>query len=343
MKRKFDFDDVAIVPESFTKITTRSEITILDENGMLPLFTAPMDTVVDDSNYEKFLNLGINVCLPRNINIDDTNVFKSLSLEEFEIFIDLYGAGLIYEEKFNILVDIANGHMIKLYELCDRFTKMRTDDNHKIMIGNVANPKTFYEYGMLGVDYIRLGIGGGSGCLTSANTGIHYPMASLILDSYKLKEKYDIKTKIVADGGFKKFDEIIKALCLGADYVMIGGIFNQSLESCGKNYLFNKIKLSQKNAEFIWNNVPKLRKYLSKSFRGMSTKEVQRIWGRKQIRTSEGISKRNPINYKLNGWINNFSDYLKTAMSYTSSSNLEEFKNSYYTLMTTNSLNRYKK
>jgi len=343
MKRKFDFNDITIVPERLSRISSRSEVTIFDDNGMLPLFAAPMDTVVNNDNYDTFLKLGINVCLPRNVNKDNPMVFNSISLDEFEFFLDLYELNSINDDKINILVDIANGHMIKLYQLCERFTKIRKNENHKIMIGNIANPKTYYDYASIGVDYIRLGIGGGSGCLTSANTGIHYPMASLILDTYKIKEKYGFKTKIVADGGFKKFDDIIKALCLGADYVMLGGILNQSLESCGNNRLFKKIKISQKKAEYIWENFPKLRPYLSKSFRGMSTKEVQRNWGKKLIKTSEGVSKTNPVKYRLGGWIDNFSDYLKSAMSYTNSLDLNEFKDSYYTLITNNSHNRFNK
>ena len=68
-----------------------------------------------------------------------------------------------------------------------------------------------------------------SGCLTSANTGVHFPMASLIYECYQYKKKESYNTKIVADGGFRNYDDIIKAIMLGADYVMLGGILNKCL------------------------------------------------------------------------------------------------------------------
>lgn len=343
MKPKFDFNDIVIVPERISRINSRSEVNILDENGMLPLFAAPMDTVVDNSNYQKYLKLGVNVCLPRGyVSIND-NLFQSLSLQEFEMFVEDYEIDSYKFEKLNILVDVANGHMLKLYTLCEKFVAMRTNPNHKLMIGNIANPKTFKDYALLGIDYVRVGIGGGSGCLTSANTGVHYPMASLIEDCYEIKERKGFKTKIVADGGMKKFDDIIKALVLGADYVMVGGLFNKTLESCGENYLFNSIKINQDTTEFLWVNYPSLRKFMSKSFRGMSTKDVQRKWNRKVLRTSEGISKRNKIEYTLNGWVDNFSDYLKSTMSYTNSYDLGELRDSTYTFITEQALNRFNK
>ena len=343
MKPKFDFNDIAIVPERISRISSRDEVNIYDENGMLPLFAAPMDTVVDMKNYKNYLNLGVNVCLPRGyISIND-NLFQSLSLEGFEMFVEDYENDSHMFDKLNILVDVANGHMLKLYTLCEKFVSMRKNPNHKLMIGNVANPKTFQDYAVLGVDYVRVGIGGGSGCLTSANTGVHYPMASLIEDCYEIKQKKGLDTKIVADGGMKKFDDIIKALVLGADYVMIGGLFNKSLESCGDNYLFNSIKISQGTAEYVWENLPYFRKFLTKSFRGMSTKDVQRKWNRKVLRTSEGISKKNKVEYTLDGWVNNFSDYLRSTMSYTNSYDLEELKDSTYTLITEQALKRFNK
>ena len=50
---KLDWNDISIIPETLSSISSRSEINpYLD--GKLPLFTAPMDTVIDENNIEEF-------------------------------------------------------------------------------------------------------------------------------------------------------------------------------------------------------------------------------------------------------------------------------------------------
>jgi IMP dehydrogenase/GMP reductase len=345
MTNKFDFKDIVLVPETLTDIDSRRDVDTFNDEHLLPIMVSPMDTVVSLDNYKLFSNCGMVTCFPRGLNNGSysNNRFISMSLDDFETFIDDYILGY-HMTDLNILIDIANGHMKKLYHLVDRFMSIKKNWlGHKLMVGNIANPETYRQYAKLGVDFIRVGIGGGSGCLTSANTGIHYPMASLIHECYDIKKTGGYKTKIVADGGFRNYDDIIKALALGADYVMLGGILNKSLESCGNNLLFKKIKISQKNAELIWKNVPFLKKHMYKSFRGMSTKDVQRKWGRRVLKTSEGITKFNKVEYSVSQWVNNFNDYLSSAMSYTNSINLENFKESKFVFITENALNRFNK
>ena len=333
--KKFDFKDITLVPESLSTISSRSEIKITNDDDKLPLIVSPMDTVIDSKNYKTFLSSNLEVCMPRNVFISDSEVFTSISLNEFDE-LSCYNFN-----KYNkILVDIANGHMEKLYTLAKSF--LSRNDN-ELMIGNIANPITFELFAELGVDYIRVGIGGGSGCLTSANTGVHYPMASLISECAKIKKERGYKTKIVADGGFRNYDDIIKALALGADYVMLGGVFNKCLESCSPIKLGKTISLSEKTSKFLWKKFPFTRKFMFKKFRGMSTKEVQKKWEKENLVTSEGIVKYNKVEYTLDGWLENFKDYLKSAMSYTNSKNLEEFKESEYVFITQNALNRYYK
>jgi hypothetical protein len=129
---------------------------------------------------------------------------------------------------------------------------------------------------------------------------------------------------------------------LGADYVMLGGMLNKCLESCSPTKLFG-ITLNKGISERIWNNHKWLRKYLKKSFRGMSTKEVQKKWGKENLKTSEGIVKTNQVEYTLTQWTENFKDYLKSSMSYTNSKTLEEFRESEFVFITQNSLNRFYK
>jgi len=340
MKQKFDFKDITIVPEAVSTIKSRGEITPYNKEMYLPIMVSPMDTVVDEKNYKLFETSLIPVCMPRG-HYDYPGTFKSISLDEFETYVNWYITNKSFGE-VKILVDIANGHIGKLHELCEKFVNNRKKKSHVLMVGNVANPKTYKELAKIGVDYVRVGIGGGSGCLTSANTGVHYPMASLINECYQYKKKGGYKTKIVADGGFRNYDDIIKAIMLGADYVMLGGILNKCLESCSTTKLFG-IPLSTYWSTYIWYNHKWMRKYLKKSFRGMSTKEVQKKWGRESLKTSEGIVKTNPVEYTLEQWVENFTDYLKSAMSYTNSKTLKEFRESEFVFITENALKRYNK
>ena len=61
-------------------------------------------------------------------------------------------------------------------------------------------------------------------------------MNAIILKKQLLLESNDedILPKIIADGGIRNYDHVIKALALGADYVMIGSLFAQCIESAGE-------------------------------------------------------------------------------------------------------------
>ena len=318
---KYDWNDISIVPESLSSISSRSEIdpTYL---GKLPLFTAPMDKVIDNTNIGNFIQNNINICLPRHIKYDvikNDDYFYSYGLDEI---IELVDKKSTLPKK--VLIDVANGHMQKLWDISKKI-KETWGDKIELMIGNIANPDTYREYCKIGVDYIRVGIGGGSACTTSANVSIHYPMASLIEECAYYKSAFENPTKIVADGGFKNFSDIIKALALGADYVMLGGIFNKTLESCGENFMKDSdgqyYQVTDERAKKSFDAGGTVYKY----YRGMSTKEVQKSWNRAELKTGEGITKYNKVEYGLEGWCENFTDYLKSAMSYTDSKTLNDF------------------
>ena len=322
----YDFDDLLIEPAVLSPINSRSEINIKNNEGFLPLMTAPMDTVISEKNFEYFLNNNIQSVLPRvsNPNTDyiSTIKFLSYSLQDFEKIFLNNTINIPPSRKILALIDVANGHMENLYQMSKR-AKMIYGDSICLMVGNVANPKTFNQYCEIGVDLVRIGIGNGNGCLTTVQTGVGYPMASLIYECQQIKKTYNHRTEIVADGGFKKFSDIIKALALGSNYVMLGSILNKTLESVGET--------TKENGEVIDQFSDDAKKMfhvelpLYKSFRGMSTKEVQKSWGKNDLTTSEGVIRRNRVEYTLQGWVKNFEDYLRSAMSYTGKKELREF------------------
>ena len=184
-----------------------------------------------------------------------------------------------------------------------------------------------------------------SACTTSANVAVHYPMASLISECYKISKEFEKPTKIIADGGFKNYSDILKALALGASYVMIGSLFNKTLESCSDTFIDTGNRVGER---FQKVNNP-LELYvegvtLYKYYRGMSTKEVQKDWNRVELKTGEGISKYNMVECTLGGWCENFSDYLKSVMSYTNSLSLLQYiGETKYVRITQNAFNRFNK
>jgi len=338
---KFDLDDIVIVPAEESNITSRSCCNVTTEfNGlrMLPLMTSPMDTVVSVDNYNSFITQSIIPCLPRRtlkstewMAVKKNQYFQAFGLCEIENQLsndfDRVTSSWDFEHVVtwrsfynypNVLIDIANGHMTKVVNIVKEIKKRWPDII--LMVGNVGNPETFSSLGMAGADYVRISIGTGAGCTTAANVSINYPLGSLIEECRKQKVQLGLKTKIVADGGMKNYSDIIKALALGADFIMMGSTFNKSIESAGFNYLY-RIKINQQKAELLWRwGFP-----IKKKYRGMSTKAVQRNWGKSQLITAEGITKYQKVEYTLEQWTENFRDYLRSAMSYCNAKKLDDF------------------
>jgi IMP dehydrogenase/GMP reductase len=326
LKPQFDFDDILFVPKVKTHVASRYNDISLSTH--MPLFTAPMDTVVDLDNVWVFMSNGIKVTLPRTVKREDyldvpPGVFVSMGFEDINLELKTSLRNL--PDNLHVVIDVANGHMQKVFDYCREIKRLRPDI--VLMVGNIANPKTYLWYAKNDcVDYIRVGIGNGGGCLTTKQSGVGYPMASLIHSTVEVKKKFvkDFPDKkapaIVADGGMKDYVDIIKALALGADYVMIGSIFNKALESSAQNYLYG-IKINKKAASYLFKKGYPVKKY----FRGMSTKAAQKAMGKTSFKTSEGVTRFRRVEYTLDGWVENYRHYLRNAMSYANARNLDEF------------------
>ena len=371
---RYGYNDVMIQPAVVSYINHRSECNPYIVDGMLPIFTAPMSTVVDTQNYDLFYENHLFAILPRNINweIRKEWIYKgkwvAVSLGEFEDFI-------CKEDNFRqcpndyhlrIVIDVANGHMKKIFMLS--YLAKNIHGNHlEIMSGNIANPKTYDDYCGAYIDYVRVGIGGGAGCITSSNTGIHDGIASLLNDinSYKAYRKANGKfyTKVVADGGIRGYSDVIKALALGADYVMIGSVLAQTVESAAPIYKKNKIgavatepfsevttkdirPLTEDKCLGKWvDKNGKVYGHLYKEFYGMASKYGQISINGEKTKTSEGIKKELEVTTNLDTWVDNMTAYLRSAMSYCNITDVKRFTPTNVTVQvisnnTVNSINK---
>ena len=386
-KVKFNYDDVAIIPDIVTDIKTRKECNPFMENGMSPIWTAPMDTVVDLDNWRTFYDAKVNVIIPRNIDLyervkimmecsygSNYKPFVAFSLAETRsVFLEEnrfrnvrarldYNKDYLEEDSeiryiMRICIDMANGHMSEQINTIKEI-KEKYGDGVIVVGGNIGNPETYRLYNDAGCDYLRCGIGTGAGCLTSSNCGIHYPVFSLLEETYRIKQEIGGKCKIIADGGIKGFRDVQKALIF-ADCAMMGSIFNKAIESAGKttygsfywNIRGKKIYRPIKTLLYYGKVVPK-EKYgkvvelikanklsVWKEFYGMSTKKAQKsiLDGNgiknKNLKTSEGIILHQKVEYSILGWMRNEMDYLRSSMSYTNSRTLEEYKDSDYVVL----------
>lgn len=367
---KLSYDDVSIIPERISTISSRKECNpYLD--GMLPIFASPMDTVICEENIQDFLDNNINVVIPRTIELckrielgERYCSFFAVSIKEAEDICDFYEGikevpCIRTDTHYNICIDIANGHMERLLNVCRRL-KSYPNADITLMTGNIANPQTYIDYEEAGVDMIRVGIGGGSACLTASNTGIYAPYFSLLKEIYELKKRYGGRAKIVADGNIKAYRDIQKAL-IYADYVMIGGLFNKAMESAGKttygkcywningNKIFRPIltlfrygkEIPRERFEKAFKDFKAGKLVIWKQYRGMSTKEAQRnIDKNAKLKTAEGKVFYQKVEYNLAGWAENETDYLRSAMSYTNSRDLEQYKESKYAVNMSVAYNR---
>lgn len=297
----YSFDEIGLIPGIVSTVKHRGNTNPFTGENKLPLFVSPMTCILNKENIGLFENSEVIPILPVTPDLDarfEYRGWKAFSIVEVE-------HGLknnLFLDTDKILIDCANGHMEYLFELVAKLKDKWP--NITVMSGNIANPNTYLEYCKAKIDYVRVGIGGGSGCTTSVYTGFHASLPWLLeeIQSIKLKHKHLYPTKIVADGGISAVSKAIKALALGADYVMMGRYFAESEEACGKKVSENE------------------RMYYGQSSR---SGQIDRFGEVKSI--PEGIEYPIKIAHPLSYLTEKIKSYLRSAMSYAGAQNLEEF------------------
>ena len=158
----------------------------------------------------------------------------------------IVGAGINtrdYEERIPALVeagvdmicmDSSDGYSVWQKNTID-FVREKYGDSVKIGAGNVVDREGFMYLAEAGADFIKVGVGGGSICITRETKGIGRGQASALIDVVAARDEYFEKTgvyiPVCSDGGIVHDHHITIALALGADFVMMGRYFARFDES----------------------------------------------------------------------------------------------------------------
>ena len=156
------------------------------------------------------------------------------------------GAGINtrdYEERVPALVeagadvlciDSSEGYTIWQKKTID-FVRAKYGDTVKIGAGNVVDREGFRFLAEAGADFIKVGIGGGSICITRETKGIGRGQASAVIEVAAARDEYYRETgvyvPICSDGGIVHDYHMTLALAMGADFLMLGRYFARFDES----------------------------------------------------------------------------------------------------------------
>ena len=196
-----------------------NSLPIVDENGKLMYFVFRKDYAEHKTN-------------PREILDDEKRYMVGAGVNSFD-----------YEKRIPALVeagadvlciDSSEGYTCWQKRVID-FVREKYGDKVKIGAGNVVDKDGFDFLADAGADFIKIGIGGGSICITRETKGIGRGQATAVIEVAKARDEYYEKTgvyvPICSDGGIVHDHHITLALAMGADFVMLGRYFARFDES----------------------------------------------------------------------------------------------------------------
>lgn len=341
----YSFDEIGLIAATISEVSSRKNVctSISEDSNKLPIFISPMTCLVNQKNFEYLNTSRMIPILPVTYDnweyrkeMVEKGYWVAMTIKEFEKFTQsAILTDSIKYHVYHICIDTAQGHMRKLYELVKE-VKSKHRNQFEIMIGNIMNPEAYIYCMDAMVDYVRVSVGTGSGCITSVNTGFHASMPWILSEISKIKS--DIKsgnlwvetyypTKVIADGGIDCSSKLIKSLALGADYVMIGSWFGNTGDACS-----SVVNPLLSTTERRW-------------YYGQASEQGQLDRFGEVKNKAEGIKKIIDIKYNnINELEKEIDGDLRSAMSYAGALELSNFiGNVKYRVQTINEFKTYNK
>jgi GMP reductase len=346
---KLDFDDVLIAPQRST-LTSRSDIDISRTFNFyhstriwrgVPIICANM-SFCSFAMATALARHKMIACLHKYHTVDELlQYFKDYPDNVNYTFVSIgYKKSdlnhlLELKNKLNfqpnICIDVPNGHMDVFVKYCK---KVRDNFPESIIIaGNVTNTSSTQEliiYG--GVDIVKCGIGGGSACTTRFLTGCGLPQLSCCLENAYVAHGLQNGDKklglICSDGGHKTVGDVCKAICGGADFVMLGGYFC-GVDECEGEWKYEYYAEAGSSAPGFWQpNDPGYRTEKRKknfTYYGMSTHHAQEIYedNIKNYRASEGTKITVPYKGSLDAIVQELLGGIRSCCCYIGANSIK--------------------
>jgi len=192
---------------------------IIDKNGHLQSFVFRKDYEEHKENPNELLDVNKSYLVGAGINTLDYE-------ERVPALVDA-GADVL-------CIDSSEGHTIWQKNTLE-WINNKYKGKVRVGAGNVVDKEGFLFLANAGADFIKVGIGGGSICITREQKGIGRGQATALIEVAKARDEYFKETgiyiPICSDGGIVHDYHMTLALAMGADFIMLGRYFARFDES----------------------------------------------------------------------------------------------------------------
>lgn len=363
------FDDILLIPgysefsrddiNLSTRLTKRIKL-------KTPLVSAPMDTVTETRLAVSLAELGGIGIIHRNLSVKDQAEKVAKVKSKGHLVGAAIGVSEGYKERLEalahagvdvIVLDSAHGWTIKFKNALSFIkNKYRKID---VIVGNIATYKAANDLCKAGADALRVGMGPGAICTTRVVSGMGVPQVTAIMETVRAAKKYDIP--VIADGGIKYSGDMVKALALGADTIMMGSLFASCAESPGKVVILTKslvparfksifgkqgdalkdiLKSHHKELTISGSSLQKVEEsYYFKEYRGMGSvaamehgakiKSEDEFHGNKyngKVLVAEGVEGLVPIKGTVKDFVDQSVGGIKSGMFYVGAKSIKELQ-----------------
>ncbi|MCL2328366.1 MAG: IMP dehydrogenase [Bacteroidetes bacterium] len=200
---------------------------IIDENNCMKYFVFRKDYENHKKNPNELVDTHKRLIVGAGINTRD---YKERIPKLIEAGVDV------------LCIDSSDGFSEWQKETIE-YVRKTYGDTVKIGAGNVVDAEGFNYLADAGADFIKVGIGGGSICITREQKGIGRGQATAIIEVAQARdeyfEKHGVYIPICSDGGIVQDYHMVLALAMGADFLMMGRYFARFDESPTKKMLVN--------------------------------------------------------------------------------------------------------